>query len=211
MLPGLAGIAGVQGILFTATYQASANSGTNGTSYTASAIAFGTASADRYIVVAASTEDGGAITSATIGGISATILVQRTSGSVTAALLIALVPTGTTGDVVVNFTGTSDHHGVAVWSVTGMPSATPLDTDSNTTGSGLTLTSQVGGLVFAATAYSDAATTTWSGATEVYDLALGSGQAQMSGASGNTSSGSVVVTPTPSAAPPQQAFIAVTF
>jgi hypothetical protein len=161
--------------------------------------------------VAVTSEDGGAIVSGTIGGVSATILVQVASAPVSVALLLAAVPTGATGTVTVNFTSTSDHHSIDVWSLSGIDSPTPIDTDSTTTSSGLTLTSVGQGVVIACIISNDGVTHTWTGATEVSDQLLGGGQAASSSASGTTTSSSTVVTPTPSSAPPQRAFVAVTF
>jgi hypothetical protein len=89
---------------------------------------FGTEAADRYIIVALGTRnDSRTFTGVTIGGISATIIIQQQSGNSTAGIAIAAVPTGTSGDVVVNLSGTADSHYLGVWSATGLASATPVD------------------------------------------------------------------------------------
>jgi hypothetical protein len=90
---------------------------------------FGTEAADRYIIVAiGQRNDSRTFTSVTIGGVTATILVQNVDGNTSAGIAIAAVPTGTSGDVVVNLNGTADSHYLGVWSATGLASPTPVDT-----------------------------------------------------------------------------------
>lgn len=90
---------------------------------------FGTEAADRYIIVALGTRnDSRTFTSVTIGGVTATILVQQRDGNTTAGIAIAAVPTGTSGTVEVNLNGNADSHYLGVWSATGLDSATPVDT-----------------------------------------------------------------------------------
>jgi hypothetical protein len=212
MLPGIGGIAGLAARAKVLTYRESRVSGLpNVSTYTETSVDFGAADPSRYVVVAVTSEDGGAIVSATIGGVSATILIQVASAPVSVALLLAAVPTGATGTVTVNFTSTSDHHSIDVWSLSGIDSPTPIDTDSTTASGGLTLTSVGQGVVIACIISNDNVTHTWTGATEVSDQSLGGGQAASSSASGTTTSASTVVTPTPSSAPPQRAFVAATF
>jgi hypothetical protein len=211
MLPGIGGIAGLAARAKVLTYRESRAGTSNVTAYTETSVDFGAADPGRYVVVAVTSEDGGAIVSGTIGGVSATILVQVASAPVSIALLLAAVPTGATGTVTVNFTSTSDHHSIDVWSLSGIDSPTPIDTDSTTASGGLTLTSVGQGVVVACIISNDGVTHTWTGATEVSDQSLGGGQAASSSASGTTTSASTVVTPTPSAAPPQRAFVAATF
>lgn len=90
---------------------------------------FGAEAADRYIIVGIGTRnDSRTISSVTIGGVTADILVQNQDGNTTAGIAIALVPTGVSGTVVVTLNGTADAHYLGVWSVTGLPTATPVDT-----------------------------------------------------------------------------------
>ena len=94
--------------------------------YTFSGLSFGTPRADRYIAVGVAWLGSPLKTllSATIGGVAAPILVQSTSIRTT-AWIIALVPAGTSGAVVVNFSGNVVSVSVDVYSITGIPSATP--------------------------------------------------------------------------------------
>lgn len=82
----------------------------SGSTSTATAAGIGTASSTRRVIatVAQTTASGRTLTSATIGGISATIHQQSTdSGSTSGAYIIsAVVPTGTTADIVLTFSDT---------------------------------------------------------------------------------------------------------
>jgi len=81
------------------------------TNYTESVRAFGEAASNRYMLLclaAQSSTSGRTINSITIGGVTATLVISVDGGSTgtsIAALYIALVPTGTTGDVVLQFSG----------------------------------------------------------------------------------------------------------
>lgn len=112
------------------TYQNNyAQEGSNQNPVTFSNADFGTEAADRYIIVGYSTRnDSRTINSVTIGGVSATILVQQGDGNTTTGMAIAAVPTGTSGDVVVALSGQADAHYLGVWSATGLASATPVAT-----------------------------------------------------------------------------------
>jgi hypothetical protein len=215
MLPGLAGIAGASVRGKTVTYLSLNASDVNGTSYTVSGASFGAAASDRYIVIVVTTQSvSGAITvsSATIGGVSATSVTSQAANPAAAHMWIAAVPTGTTGDIVVNFSVSSDHHTVAVWSITGLTSTTPIDTDGNTVNppTAVTLTSVAGGVVIGAVWSADAVTVSWSGATEDYDSTYVADR-QVSGASGATTGTSVVLTPTVTGGSDAMLFVAATF
>ena len=112
------------------TYQNNyAQEGNNQNPVTFSNADFGTEASDRYIIVGYTTRnDSRTINSVTIGGISATILVQQRDNNTTSGLAIAAVPTGTSGDVVVTLNGNADAHYLGVWSATGLASATPVAT-----------------------------------------------------------------------------------
>lgn len=104
--------------------------------FTFSACALGTASAGRRIVVGVSgraSSDTATVSSMTIGGVSATKVIEALDSIVhnSAGLWIADVPTGTTGDVVVTFSVVVQRCGICVWSMTGAASAVASDTDSN--------------------------------------------------------------------------------
>lgn len=106
------------------------------TSYTFSSQNLGTAAADRVIVVLikVSGNAGMTISSVTVQGITATISVQAGSGGAGAnrtGIAIVEVPTGTTGDVVVNLgVATGFECGIGLFRATGIDT-TAYDTDSH--------------------------------------------------------------------------------
>lgn len=119
---------------------------------TYSGLAFGAASPARYIAVEVAwvASPVKSIASATIGGVAATVLVQNTAATHSTAILIALVPTGTTGAVVVTFSGAVATTSVAVYSVFGSSSPTSAVTaTSNANAPTATLNVPAGGAVLA--------------------------------------------------------------
>lgn len=148
------------------------------TTYTFSSQNLGTASADRYIIVATASRGLGAtrsISSATIGGVSATKVaeVANTGGgnTSTTCLLIAAVPSGTTGDVAITYDSGMLRCGIGMWAATALTSATPTDTATSTADDPTesTLDVNAGGFAIAVGYTANQATTTWTGLTEKYD------------------------------------------
>lgn len=89
--------------------------------------AFGTASTDRWIVLlfsAGSTSTG----TITINGVTATKVVNTALGD-TLGMAYALVPTGTSGTIVINSSGGFSHHGI--YAITGATAITLVDSDFN--------------------------------------------------------------------------------
>lgn len=148
---------------------AGVNHSANVTTYTAAAI--GTASVDRIVVVAIGKEVATVVVnSVTIAGVAATLIAGNTFGSMGAWLYFAPVPTGTTGDVVVTWSGaiTNIQNHIAVYAVTdgaGPPASgsnTSTDMDSTvplTTGSTTIPTN--GGMLAVAACAADGITKTW--------------------------------------------------
>lgn len=99
----------------------------------------GTASIDRLVVVALSWYVSGSsrtLSSATIGGIAATIVDSESDGNESGvAIISAVVPTGTTATVAMSFSGTVTRVSGGVYAVYNLKSTTATDADS-TTGSG---------------------------------------------------------------------------
>lgn len=104
---------------FTLTYLTSDNSDNNASGYTFSGINFGSAAANRLIIVAVhnSGPSGKSLSSITIGGVTGTIVKNQTSGFAGVAIAQALVPSGTSGTVVVTLSGSNESCGIGVWSV----------------------------------------------------------------------------------------------
>lgn len=117
-------------------YTDQSTSAADSTSYTFSTKQFGTAASNRHIIVGfAGHRNGGAgspdLTAATISGVSCTLSdgVQLTNGSnpySIAGIVIAAVPNGTTGDVVLQFDENMTNMSIMVLAVYGLTSATKV-------------------------------------------------------------------------------------
>jgi len=135
---------------------------------------------------------------------------------------MAAVPTGTTGTVVVTFSGGETGCIIGVYAVTNLKSTTPISVvtvgpDNTITSASATLTTRIGGFVIATVATKENGVTgwTWTNATENYDLFLRQPENDRAtaGATASTSSdGSVTVTATPSGGGSyQMTFVAASF
>jgi len=174
----------------TIAYIGTAKSSSNLTTYTHS-VNFGDEASDRKIIVlgAGRDTDNWDISAITIGGVSAT--VTRADGSVGSYkeiwCAIADVPTGTSGNVVVTYTGQMSDNFVLVYRATGIVSNTATDYLS-AGGDPATGTLDVirGGVVVGleiSNMYRTGAAT-WTGLTEDVDISDGAGDDyQISGAS----------------------------
>ena len=150
------------------------------TTYTFSSAALGTAAADRIIVVSVTTKaSGGAartVSSLTIGGVSGTEIAALTTGGVNIAMWYAAVPTGTTGDIVVTWSGACQECGCGVWAVYGAASS-PTDFDSAYNGDATTVANTItipaGGVGIMGMRSSGVSTHTIDNVTENYDAQAG--------------------------------------
>lgn len=145
----------------------------NNTIFTFTDVSFGAPSAGRAVIIAVG---GGkdvdvTISSVTVGGISATQAVYRgsTSGA-WSSLWVAEVPTGTSGTVVVTWSGPMLRAAIHSFRMVNHTSIIPIDTNS-ALGSGSTFDVSLdlvngSGVVATSLTYS-ATTITWSGVTEV--------------------------------------------
>lgn len=217
MLPGIRGILSGLNNLRTVEFVTSiTDSGSVSTTKTIAGAALGDASPDRVVICAFGSAGGAPerqILSATINGEAATILVQSISATLNIdddlniALFAAEVPSGTTGDIVIELSSSgADASSCGIWAARGMLSLTPVDTDWNTTMSGLTLNTEPDGFAIAACIFRSANTITWTNAAEDYDdLNLSSGASEV------TDGSSLTITPTLSASSTYKAFVAATF
>ena len=169
-------------------------SGTDTDVYTFATQNLGTAAANRYILVsvAARTLAGSALSSITVAGETASLAVNHAPGNGSiAAIGVAAVPSGTTGDIVLTFNGTMRRAGYAAYRITGLSSVTPNSTDTGSSDPD-TLTVTVPDPGFAVAIASDAtdgsATYTWSGlgVFEDFDAVLEAANANYSGAQSET-------------------------
>ncbi|MFA6134659.1 MAG: hypothetical protein WC869_11655, partial [Phycisphaerae bacterium] len=144
---------------------------------------FGSTAADRYLVALVTARDNAndyTVTSATIGGVAATINADAGAvvGSGTAVVLSALVASGSSGDVVVNWSEEiRDDQLCTLLRVTGITSNTAYDSavDSSTAtvdSISASLDVEAGGLVVAVmTSNNSSRTVSWSLANEVVEQA----------------------------------------
>lgn len=153
--------------------------------YTFASTDFGAEHPNRYIVCAISAGDLAAgnfgITSATIGGVTATVVIQRedTIDGRNSYIIIAAVPTGATGTVAFTFTGTHIQAYVGVYRVVGLTSITAHATASDTADPiSTTINVPHNGLLIGCATMATAGTaSTPTGITELYDLSTGGSRA----------------------------------
>lgn len=163
------------------TYTYSTSTSTNFVTYTYTAVALGTESADRRIVVAGHTDVAGPTPiSATVNGINATLVVNASG----VGLFIANVPTGTSVTVTVTYSTTAARAALGVWALTNVSRDAAMSTNV-ATGTGTVATSTIsvagGSAVVAAVSHANSTGFTWTGGTERYDTANGNPN-RMSGA-----------------------------
>ena len=169
------------GASLTSTFQTGASSISDLTTYTFSAQAIGAASVNRRVVVFAGWAAGGALTisTATIGGVTATVDGAVALGTNRALSAIsAVVPTGTTADVVITLSAGAVRLGIGVWTLDGQPSTPTGQTDSSSLISDtLSVTTGTDEFVLSAALSSiDTGTTiVWTGATERSQIEINDG------------------------------------
>lgn len=168
--------------LASGSFISSAVNTVDGTSFTFTSQNIGTADATRLVVVvvvaaAATTSEP---TSVTIGGNAATKAVGRTDNSVgTISIWYLAVPSGTTANIVVNFSASHARCGIGVFSLLNLGSNTPTATGTGGTNAGTSVNANVNvtganGIVVAGACSTNtgAATHTWTGVTESYDTTV---------------------------------------
>jgi hypothetical protein len=147
------------------------------TTYTFSSASLGAAHDDRMIIVGIHSRKAGAvssISSVSVGGVSATIVLQNwntITNSNVAAIAIAAVPTGTTGDIVVTFADTMLRCAVGIWRAFGIE-LTAYDSDSSDASDPTVNLDVPAGFVIAVATTNASTSTTWTGVTENYDTVL---------------------------------------
>lgn len=168
----------------TASYRTFVSSTSNGATYTFNTVDIGTASTTRLVVVAitgtSSQASGRTVNSVNIGGISATGY-QNPSVIYVASFWAAFVPTGTTANIIVVFSGTMANCGIGVYDLNNLKSAISQGGDSQGVAGGtvinLSLPVTDTGVVIAAGTFATgtSSTATWSGVTERYDTLVETG------------------------------------
>lgn len=121
---------------FDASYIGNADDNTARTVYTFTAQAIGAVdpspdpTKSRMVVVHIANAAVGTINSVTIGGITATLAASCSGTSMRTSIYYALVPTGTTADIVVTFAAGISRCHINVWRIVGQLSNTHTDSDS---------------------------------------------------------------------------------
>lgn len=158
------------------TYIGTTVDATNVTNYTFTSAAIGTASADRYVLIGVagrgSLGSARTISSATIGGNTATLQANSSFGDLYVGWIGLTVTTGTTATVVVNFSGAMNNAIIHVYTITGLASTTPTDTAfaSGVDPTTSTIDSLADGIIFAHAGVDGSTSgTTWTGISEDYD------------------------------------------
>jgi hypothetical protein len=157
-----------------------ASSTANQTSYTFASQNFGTASATRYIAAVVGQRGANNIVSVTIGGVAATIVAQSNQSIDSAAIAIAAVPTGATGDVVVTWNTTALRMALGLYRITQITNATPFDVITSTAANpSANLDIPVNGIALAVSKVQGTPSTmVWTGLTESYEVEV-EGQIKM--------------------------------
>ncbi len=112
------------------SFLSSAEDNTDLTVYTYVAVALGTAHFNRRIIVAVLFDavDDYPAASVTVGGIAATLVKGQTGPAEAVAIFIAVVPTGTTADIVVTYAGAANRSAIGVWRLDGATTNTAYAT-----------------------------------------------------------------------------------
>lgn len=146
----------------------------NATTYTFSSQSIGTAADDRIVVVTTNSEGSDALSSGTIAGVSATVHATAPTGAngLGAGVMSAVVPTGTTGDVVVTWTEGAVRCEIGIWTITGANTTvndTDTDVQASATVSTLNVDIPVNGCAIGAHTYSATGGIAYTGSTERYN------------------------------------------
>lgn len=199
--------AGGGGVTFSLAFAGHSEDTGGGTTVTFTAVAMGAANANRVVAVPIawrSAGDSDTISSVTIGGVSAT---QATGAYVSSGgawisdLWYASVPTGTSGDIVFNFSAASARSGIATYRVvTG--TVAPTDVQNATATAGMTVAHSLTipgggkGLAFFGDRVGNGGSVVWTGAVSDYDATGVGGFSTFSGAT-VSATGTVTADDTP--------------
>ena len=176
-----------------ATYRSDSAQNTTNSTYTFTAMSFGTAYSSRRMLVhigARGNTTNGAIASVTIGGIAATVPINSLNtagGNVSiSAFAVATVPSGNTGNVVVNFSTNKLRCSVVVYDISGMTNNTPVDAQGVVgNGPNYSVATAKSGCIVAGSFIASASGNSWTGVVEDVDASIGGNQ-YSSGSFNNT-------------------------
>jgi hypothetical protein len=117
------------------SFTGTAGDATDSNSYSFAGLSIGAADPSRYVIagIVGTGLNASSFSSVTIGGVSATQIVERANGVTDAAIYIAAVPTGTTTTVAANFSASKGRAMVFLWRAIGLRSASASATSSTAT------------------------------------------------------------------------------
>jgi hypothetical protein len=186
MIPGMAGQSGP-----ALEYRTNLATTFAASSFTFTSVAIGPPSPTRLVVVTISGALGDffGFGSATIGGVSATVVTSAYgvagSANINCVMVQAVVPTGTTANVVVNWNRSIARCAIGVWTIDGVVSNTAVTSASGTGNSStvdLSMNVQPNDAVIGGSLSFNNQPTTWVGLGEDFDIAFST--SRHSGASG---------------------------
>ena len=161
---------------------------------TFASVPFGTAAANRYIVITVASVNvgGGTVTGVTVGGVAATNVANVTNSGgafpVRSGIWIASVPTGASGNIVVSDSDAFVDISIGVYAIYAPSSAAPSATGTSTAATpSVTLTAPANGVIIGGLAGTSGAGT-WTGLTKNVVLTWGEAASAAS-----TSGGSLTV------------------
>lgn len=181
------------------TFLQAAADTTDVSTYTFAGQNLGTAAANRYIIVSILSRKAGAattLTGVTIGGVAATIVRQQAftdTNTNVAAIVVANVPTGATGDIVVTFADAMVRCMIGVYRATGINPTATFSDYSITTPLQTSMVIPGNGFGIAAGMSTSNSSATWAGLTEDFD-AVAEAIVTYTGAHKEYSTGQTVVT-----------------
>jgi hypothetical protein len=199
---------------------ANAVSAANLTTYTFAAQSLGVAAGDRLIAVGiGSAGNTTTISSVTIGGVSASQVVAADGGSGNsriAAIWVAAVPTGATGNVVVTFGSGMVHCSIDVYRLVGASAttyhtATDITITSNAESASLNLVANGAAIGVFHTNGGATRTTTWTNLTEQTDRVVEAPYATSTAANATTETQALTITATASGSLDQAALALASF
>jgi hypothetical protein len=155
------------------------------------------------------------LNSATIGGVTARIVVQLSAGGASnrqAGVIVANVPTGTTGTIAVTWNNGCAHCAIGWWRATGLSSEVEHDFGSSSADPGsVTINTLAGGIAVAGMISASGGTFSWTGASERYDQAIGENSSVHSGADANTDGNALAISADDSGSNTARAFVAASW
>lgn len=154
----------------TLTFTETPNSGVGLTEYTFSGASISTAAANRKVVVCVAGGFGTVTVSAlTVGGIAGTLVGRQAGGAYTVEIWEAAVPTGTTADIVVTWSGAQSFCSCGIYAMYGAAAAYSAVAMSTAAPLSAAVAVPFGGASIAIGHTADAATATWTELTEDFD------------------------------------------